>query len=187
MVVQIKDMIDLNHAKSIAKSYVVEMCKSTSLDLELIEFPTHLGDYGWVFTYHCNEYLRTGLDKYQIGGNAPIIISKKDGSIHVTGTAHPVEYYVENYIKFGNPHAVASGSVQLMEYGLVTEPVSVIRAIQKNCDVTIHEAKATYENLIAGQTPTLQLDNKAAATEFVSTLKEFGVKAIQLGEVPKQA
>jgi len=37
-------------------------------------------------------------------GNSPIIISKFDGSLHVTGTAQPIEYYIENFVRTGNPH-----------------------------------------------------------------------------------
>jgi hypothetical protein len=33
------------------------------------------------------------------GGNAPIIIDKNDGSIHITGTALPVEKYIRDYMK----------------------------------------------------------------------------------------
>ena len=34
-----------------------------------------------------------------VGGNAPIIIDKNDGTIHVTGTSINTEFYIDEYCK----------------------------------------------------------------------------------------
>jgi hypothetical protein len=39
----------------------------------------------------------TGDPLHLIAGNAPFIVGKRDGSIHETGTAEPVEFYLERY------------------------------------------------------------------------------------------
>lgn len=61
-------------------------------------------DFGWVFFYQSKQYLETNDFRFALAGNAPYIVNKLDGSIHVTGTAHPTEYYIQNYRESGNPH-----------------------------------------------------------------------------------
>jgi hypothetical protein len=54
-------------------------------------------DFGWVFFYTSRLFRDTGDFKYALAGNAPMIVDRKDGSLHPTGTAHPVEYYIEKF------------------------------------------------------------------------------------------
>lgn len=61
------------------------------------------GELGWVFFYQSKDYLDTGDPATGLIGNAPIIVSKADGSLHVTGTAESVEVYVENFKRSGDP------------------------------------------------------------------------------------
>lgn len=37
--------------------------------------------------------------KIGLGGNAPLIVDRRDGSIYVTGTAYSYEKYVKEYIE----------------------------------------------------------------------------------------
>ena len=56
-------------------------------------------EYGWVFFYQTKEYVETKDYLQMLEGNAPIIINKNDGGLHVTGTSSPVEKYIRDYIK----------------------------------------------------------------------------------------
>jgi len=60
--------------------------------------------FGWVFFYNTKKYVETGDVRYCLFGNAPIIVSQPNGKIYVTGTAYPVEHYIENFKRFGDPH-----------------------------------------------------------------------------------
>ena len=73
-------------------------------DYVILEKETIEDDFGWVFFYTTKDYLDSGdfLD-LPVGGG-PIIISRNDGSLHETGSAYPVEFYIENFKKTGNPH-----------------------------------------------------------------------------------
>lgn len=56
-------------------------------------------ELGWVFFYQTKDYIESGNILYAVGGNAPIIINKRTGAIHVTGTAYPVNKYIIDYFK----------------------------------------------------------------------------------------
>jgi hypothetical protein len=53
-------------------------------------------EFGWVFFYDSKEYLATGDISHAVLGNAPVIVDRR-GSVHHTGTAHPVEHYIRQY------------------------------------------------------------------------------------------
>jgi hypothetical protein len=52
---------------------------------------------GWVFFYDSIAHHRTGEFRNAIVGNAPLLVDRTDGSLHVTGTARPIEEYIERY------------------------------------------------------------------------------------------
>lgn len=56
-------------------------------------------EYGWVFFYQTTDCIEIAGVKVGLGGNAPIIVDKRDGSVHVTGTAYPHEKYIRDYIE----------------------------------------------------------------------------------------
>jgi hypothetical protein len=56
-------------------------------------------DFGWVFFYESQEYLDTGEFGRTLAGNSPIIVDRRDGSVHKTGTARSIDYYLEEYVK----------------------------------------------------------------------------------------
>jgi hypothetical protein len=54
-------------------------------------------DVGWVYYYDSKNHHETGEFRYTIAGNAPILVDRRDGSVHGTGTARPVAEYIERY------------------------------------------------------------------------------------------
>ena len=56
-------------------------------------------DFGWVFCYNTKEYMESKNIRHAIAGNAPLIFDRRDGLIYVTGTAFPLDHYIEEYRK----------------------------------------------------------------------------------------
>lgn len=54
--------------------------------------------YGWVFHYRSKDFDPDDLTTC-VAGNAPIIIDRADFAVVVTGTASPLEHYLEEYEK----------------------------------------------------------------------------------------
>lgn len=83
-------MIDKEAAKRLATDYVKRDSRFTDeviiLDQFTIEKP-----YGWVFFYDSKRYVETKDIGFALAGNGPLIVEKLDGSLHVLGTALPVE------------------------------------------------------------------------------------------------
>ncbi|OUC16483.1 MAG: hypothetical protein B0A82_01415 [Alkalinema sp. CACIAM 70d] len=54
-------------------------------------------DFGWVFPYNSKKFLESGELIYALVGNAPIIFDNRDETIHITGTSHDVDYYIDQH------------------------------------------------------------------------------------------
>ena len=54
-------------------------------------------DFGWVFFWNSREFVETGDTRSALLGNAPFIVDKDNGTLHVTGTDRPTEEYVREF------------------------------------------------------------------------------------------
>ena len=85
--------MDFQAAHEIATEYVRRLAVESGLTLALFENATLERDFGWVFFYeseHRDELL---------AGNAPFIVDRRNGSVHMTGTARPTEEYLDDYAR----------------------------------------------------------------------------------------
>jgi len=54
-------------------------------------------DFGWVYHYDGSLHVETGSVSDAIAGNAPLIVDRADGKLYITGTAHPIEHYLQEF------------------------------------------------------------------------------------------
>jgi len=90
-------MIDKAAATAIARDFVARLPVRSNIDLVLQPEATIERDFGWVFFYNSKKYFETRDFRDAALGNAPLIVDRDDGSVHLTGTAEPVETYIERY------------------------------------------------------------------------------------------
>ena len=90
-------MITYEIAEKIAKDRVNEDSKFVS-DLFLQTDRTITKKYGWIFFYNSKRYLETLHFRDMVTGNVPFLVDIH-GNVHITGTAHPLEYYLEQFDK----------------------------------------------------------------------------------------
>ena len=76
-----------------------------TVKLVILDEHTIADDFGWVFFYESKAYLDTGNSSKALAGNGPLLVSRLDGSVHVTGTSRPIEFYIENFKRSGDPHS----------------------------------------------------------------------------------
>jgi hypothetical protein len=92
-------MITKEQATDIANGYISEKSKRSKHILLLMPERTIEFELGWVFFYQTKDYIETGDPLKRLIGNAPIIINKQTGAIHVTGTAHHINTYIIRYFQ----------------------------------------------------------------------------------------
>ena len=91
-----------------AKNLVYEFINSRYEDNDDDEFVIVEGqiietEFGWVFPYDSKKFLESGELIDAVLGNSPIIFDNRDETIHITGTSHGVEYYIDRHKKYYVP------------------------------------------------------------------------------------
>jgi hypothetical protein len=88
-------VIDRGEAIRRALAYVSEMSTAAGQDFVLLEDLTREESFGWVFFWQSEAFVRSGDFRDQLGGNAPFVILRASGERRSTGTAHPVDHYLD--------------------------------------------------------------------------------------------
>ena len=99
-------MINHQQARQIASDWLIAhpaRGSDGSLELRILDEHTIEADFGWVFFWQSQRFLETGNFSDQLAGNGPLIVDRRDGTVHRTGTAHPVEHYVQQYLQNRQP------------------------------------------------------------------------------------
>jgi hypothetical protein len=89
-------MIDYAGARARAQVFIDEMAASSGperLELQLEDAYTIERTFGWVFFYQSRKFIASGNISDCLVGNAPLVVTR-DGELHVTGTAYPLEHYL---------------------------------------------------------------------------------------------
>jgi hypothetical protein len=82
-------IITKGEARQIGDGCVKKLEASIGLQLVLLDQQTLERDFGWVFFYDSRLRLETGEFRHNLAGNAPIVVTKADGKLHVTGRRTP--------------------------------------------------------------------------------------------------
>jgi hypothetical protein len=62
------------------------------LEADTIERP-----FGWVFFYNTKRFIETGVFKYRLAGNGPVIVDRESGAVRFYGSIPPVDEIIEGY------------------------------------------------------------------------------------------
>lgn len=90
-------MIDLETAQRLAREKIAGWKLPDGNSWVLVDDLTQEHDFGWVFFYTTRRFQETGDPHAAPVGNAPIIVDRADGSVHLTGTSHALTYYIDRY------------------------------------------------------------------------------------------
>lgn len=92
-------MITREAAYQKAKRFLLE--EGLDVDARIVVPEKQIEDRGWcwVFYYDTRAAYETGDFKKSLLGNAPLAVVKKTGVMYVTGTAHSVDYFLEEILQ----------------------------------------------------------------------------------------
>lgn len=168
--------MDLETATRTAKQYIARCEAESGLKLKVLPAQTLERDFGWVFFYGPED------ESILVAGNAPIIVDRNSGAVHVTGTAYPVEEYIESYARIGRtyPFAVPEHLIILEGWKPGMLKISLTKAIRVATGMGLAEAKDCTDSVLAGKSVTLALPNAADADRFCHEAQQLGVSARRL-------
>ncbi len=112
-----------------------------------------------------------------VAGNAPLIVDRKDGTVHITGTAFPTEQYLESYERVGRtyPFAVAEHLVILEGRKPGILKVELTKLIRANTSKGLPEAKQCTDQVLAGERVELTFATAADADAICTAAQRLGI------------
>jgi hypothetical protein len=162
--------MELDTATQIAEDYVSRL---TGDKLRLVLYPRKTIEryFGWVFFYGPSD------SSIKVAGNAPFIVDRKDGDIHSTGTAFPVERYLESYDRVGRtyPFAIAEHLVILEGWMPGMLKVSFTKLVHGSAGKSLAGAKYCTDEVLAGKPVALTFATSADADAFCADAQQLGV------------
>ena len=93
-------MINFDQAKTLALNELREIERKSNIRVALLEADSLSFEYGWVFFYQSEDFVRSGDESKLVGGNAPILVDKFNSTVLHTGTSKTTEHYIEIYSQF---------------------------------------------------------------------------------------
>ena len=157
--------MDLKTATAIAEEYLEQLCNGGSGHrLVLISIATMERDFGWVFFYGASD------PSVVLAGNAPFIVDRKNGSVHVTGTGYPIEKYLESYARVGRtyPFAIPEYLVILEKLEPGFSKLEFTKLIHAATGKPISDAKHCADQIVDGKPVVL---NFSTATDAERVLR----------------
>jgi hypothetical protein len=90
-------MVNSEEARRLFSVWLANTSAKINVALELVEEKTIETEFGWVYFYTSKEFKENGDITHALAGNAPVIVDRATGSLHVTGTARPTAEYIEEF------------------------------------------------------------------------------------------
>lgn len=149
-----------DQARAAAERHLAEL-SARGEALRLLPEHTEEHDVGWVFFYQSARYLETGAVGDLLFGNAPLLVTREEGTVVTLGTAHWPDVYLEAYRACGDAHARQVPEIELLGWRPGCLALSGIQAIRAHSELDLTEAKAAIDSAMNRESalvPTADLD-----------------------------
>lgn len=90
-------MVNREEAHRLISAWLIRQSAKGNIELVLLDQQTVETDFGWVFFYTSRRFKETRNFRDALAGNAPMIVDRATGSLHVTGTALATVEYIEEF------------------------------------------------------------------------------------------
>ena len=166
-------MIERGQAQLRAEEHLGEMlkgCSDPTISLQVSRIEEH--EFGWLFYYVASRRLTAGLKPLPVAGNAPFIVERDSGRVLVLGTAYPVDHYLANYARTGDPHGEPGDTVILVAANPGAKKIDAVKSIRDHTGLGLSEAKHCIDQCLDGKVVELKTTDASAARELVKELRE---------------
>ena len=160
-------MLTLPEARSLALEHLRAMDQAAHGPQQsvILDSATEGFEFGWVFCYQNREYVVTGNVGSAYAGNAPLLVDRFTGKLHVTGTGRPLDYYLSNYRLTGDPHREPVWHVAFGSPAPSANIPEAIRVFRDRMALPLMEAKRTVDALLAGEHRLFNIGSHSQAEE----------------------
>lgn len=168
-------MITFDEARQIAQEQIASFHFAPKKDsLILLEDATIEKEWGWVFFFTSRLWHETKDFRHALAGNAPFIVERSSGRVVSTGTAHPLDDYLERYEKYGDPHFEPGPSVCLAGCPQDIDRLAAASLLRSHLGLGLLKAGQLVEGCLNGQRPYVTTEDPKNTDSFIQDLESLG-------------
>jgi ribosomal protein L7/L12 len=163
-----------------ARRRVEKEVLSSKSDCALVEANTLEYPHCFVFIYQSKKYIETGDFHSMLVGHGPVLVARSDGSVFETGSAFPVEHYVETLKACGDPYGELTENVKISGWRKGANKVEATKLIRSKSDLGLARAKAVIDDVLDNKESVFSVGTVKDAEETVMALNKLGFNSVQL-------
>ena len=137
-------------------------------------------DWGWVFFYNSKEYLEGRDDDGWLCGNAPYIVERSTGMVHETGTADPIEFYIDNFEATGDPYGKPGNGITILSAQESHDLMAATKLLHQHCALGLMVARKKLQSVINGDIVELLASDPEKAKLLCDQLRKAGFNTRRL-------
>lgn len=131
-------------------------------------------DFGWVFYWQNRKFLETRDTSFMLAGNAPLLVDRHTGALHVTGTGRSLDYYISNYRLTGDPHREPVWHLTFTQPEDSAKIREAVRLFRDTFKLPLLEAKQAVDHLLEGAQSTFEIGSEERAQQFSVLFQNIG-------------
>lgn len=163
-----------------ARKIVEQEVMASKANCVIVENATQEYSCCFVFFYQSKKFIETGDVQASLVGNGPIFVSRESGRVFETGSAFPVEHYVEVFEACGDPNAELTEKVKITGWKEGANKVQTTKLIKSKSGVGLAQAKAVIDSVLRGEAPVFSAGTVKDAEETAVMLNDLGFISKQL-------
>lgn len=175
-------MISREEARALAESDLTEQGLNADDAVDILDDATIERPWGWVFFYQTREFIETGDPLRGLLGNAPLIVERHSGRVIPTGTAHSIEFYVENFEATGDPHLCPGRELELYSARPDADRLAAARLLSQRCAAAVGTTKRGVDGVVQGTAFRIAAKSPSEARKIRTDLAALGFDVRQLPE-----
>ena len=170
--------------KRTAEELVEKFVISNQRDCALVREGTEEFENCFAVRYQSKKFLETNDPMDQLFGHGAVLVEKSSGEIWETGSAHPVEHYVEALLACGSPFAEKAPTINIDGHRADADRKAALECVRRSCDIQFAAAKTLIDSAFNGNRVTITCPTAEIAGQVTLELAECGFRTRQDWQSP---
>ena len=130
--------------------------------------------------YQAKKYIENGDFASMLVGHGPVLVDKESGDVFETGSAYPVERYVEAFEVSGDPYTELSHSILISGWNEGANAVDAMKYIRRKLNIGLAESKRYIDSVMDRKAAEIDCKDNSTARDICDYLNKQGFIAKQL-------
>jgi hypothetical protein len=166
--------------KSDAENIVSQKMDLKSLSCVIVPDATKEFSKCFAVFYQSKQYVEAGDFNHMLVGHGGVLVDKETENIFRTGSAYPIERYVEAFEESGDPNAEKSDLLLVVQCANKENATDVIKYLHSRLNIGLAQSKKYVDTVVGGNSIEINCKDPLIASEVCGYLNNHGFLTKQL-------